>query len=68
MENIQNTLYGKTWPGLFQAIKEKISAGSWKRSQKAIFQCLQVESGRQPEWLELGDQGGGIAHYSMEKA
>lgn len=53
--------------GLFRAIRERTSGGSLKRSQKAIFQCLQVESGRQPEWLELGDQGG-IAHYSMEKA
>lgn len=58
MDNTQNILSGKTWPGLFQAIKERISGGSLKRSQKVIFQCLQVESGRQPEWLELGDQGG----------
>ena len=40
MENIQSTLYGKMWPGLFQAIKAKISAGSWKKSQKATFQYL----------------------------
>ena len=58
MENTQNTLSGKTWQGLFQAIKEKISAGSWKKSQKVIFQCLQVEDGQQPEWLELRDRGG----------
>lgn len=58
MENTQNILSGKTWPGLFRAIRERTSGGSLKRSQKAIFQCLQVESGRQPEWLELGDQGG----------
>lgn len=58
MENIQSTLYGKMWPGLFQAIKEKISAGSWKKSQKATFQCLKVENGQMPEWLELREQGG----------
>ena len=60
MENIQNTLYGKMWPGLFQAIKEKISAGSWKKSQKATFQCLKVENGQMPEWLELREQGGAV--------
>lgn len=57
MENIQSTLYGKMWPGLFQAIKAKISAGSWKKSQKATFQCLKVENGQMPEWLELREQG-----------
>ena len=67
MGDTLNMSYGKMWPGLFQAIKERISGGSLKRSQKVIFQCLQVESGRQPEWLELGDQGG-TAYYSMEKA
>ena len=59
MDNTQNTLSGKTWQGLFQAIKEKIFAGSWKKSQKVIFQCLQVEDGQQPEWLELREGGGG---------
>ena len=45
--------------GLFQAIKEKIFAGSWKKSQKVIFQCLQVEDGSNSEWLEL--RAGGLA-------
>lgn len=67
MENIQSTLYGKMWPGLFQAIKAKISAGSWKKSQKATFQCLKVENGQMPEWLELREQGGGSV-YRMADA
>ena len=67
MENIQSTLYGKMWPGLFQAIKAKISAGSRKKSQKATFQCLKVENGQMPEWLELREQGGGSV-YRMADA
>lgn len=60
MDNTQSTLYGKTWPGLFQVIKARISAGSWKKSQKPIFQCLKVENGQTPEWLELREQGGAV--------
>ncbi len=67
MENIQNTLYGKMWPGLFQAIKEKISAGSWKKSQKATFQCL--KSGK---WANAGmvgiERAGGGSVYRMADA
>ena len=59
MDNTQSTSYGRMWPELFQAIKEKISGECWKKSQKVIFQCLQVEDGRQPEWLELRERGGG---------
>ena len=62
MDNTQSTLYGKTWPGLFRVIKARISAGSWKKSQKPIFQCLKVENGQTPEWLELREQGGGSVH------
>ena len=58
MENIQSKSYGKTWQGLFQAIRERISAGSWKKSQKPVFQCLQVGNGHPPDWLELRNQGG----------
>lgn len=54
MENTQNTLSGKMWQGLFQAIKVKTSAGSLKKSQKPTFQCLIVNGGQLPEWLEAG--------------
>ena len=56
MENTQNTLSGKTWQGLFQAIKGRISAGCLKKSQKPTFQCLIAEDGQQPEWLEAGGE------------
>lgn len=62
MDNTQSTLYGKTWPGLFRVMKARISAGSWKKSQKPIFQCLKVENGQTPEWLELREQGGADRH------
>ena len=54
MGNIQNTLSGKMWRGLFQAIKGRISAGCLKKSQRPTFQCLIAEDGQQPEWLEAG--------------
>lgn len=56
MENTQSMQYGKTWQGLFQAIKGRISAGCLKKSQKPTFQCLIVEDGQQPEWLEAGEE------------
>ena len=56
MGNIQNTLSGKMWQGLFQAIKGKIFAGCLKKSQKPIFQCLIAEDGQQPEWLEAEEE------------
>ena len=48
------TLSGRMWQGLFQAIKGRISAECLKKSQKPTFQCLIVEDGQQPEWLEAG--------------
>lgn len=54
MEDTLNTLSGKMWQGLFQAIKDRISAGCLKKSQRPIFQCLIVEDGQLPEWLEAG--------------
>ena len=59
MDNIQNISFGKMWPGLFRAIKARTSAGSWKKSHRATFQCLKVGNGQPPEWLEMRDQGGG---------
>ena len=60
MDNIQNISFGKMWPGLFQAIKARTSAGSWKKSHRATFQCLKVGNGQPPEWLEMRDQGGDV--------
>lgn len=56
MENIHGLLSGKMWQELFQAIKDKISEECLKKSQKAIFQCLIVENGQIPVWLETGKQ------------
>lgn len=55
MENIQNTLYGKTFPEHLAVIKEMILKPCLKKSQKPIFQCLQVENGVMPEWLEAAE-------------
>ncbi len=52
MENIQLSLFGKTYPVLFQVGTEKILEPCLKKSQKPIFQCLQVKDGVAQEWLE----------------
>lgn len=54
MENIQLSLFGRTYPVLFQVGTEKILEPCLKKSQKPIFQCLQVENGVTQEWLEGG--------------
>lgn len=56
MENTQNMQSGRTWQGLFQAIKGRISAGCLKKSQRPTFQCLIAEDGQTPEWLEAGGE------------
>ena len=55
--NIQNTQYGRTSQGLYQAEHPKglILKLLSKRSQKLMFQCLIVESGQKQDtlkWLE----------------
>ena len=52
MENIQLSLFGRMYPVLFQVTTEKIFAPCLKKSQKPIFQSLQVEGGQPQEWLE----------------
>ena len=54
MENIQLSLFGRTYPVLFQVGTERILEPCLKKSQKPIFQCLQVEGGVPQEWLEGG--------------
>lgn len=54
MENIQLSLFGRTYPVLFHQQTEKILEPCLKKSQKPIFQCLQVVNGQPQEWLEGG--------------
>lgn len=54
MENIQLSLFGRTYPELFQVTTERILELCLKKSQTPIFQCLQVANGQPQEWLEGG--------------
>lgn len=55
MENIQLSLFGRTYPELFQVTTERILEPCLKKSQTPIFQCLQVANGQPQEWLEGGE-------------
>lgn len=55
MENIQLSLFGRTYPELFQVTAERILEPCLKKSQTPIFQCLQVANGQPQEWLEGGE-------------
>ena len=52
MVNIQLSLFGRTYPVLFHQQTEQILEPCLKKSQKPIFQCLQVAGGQPQEWLE----------------
>lgn len=52
MENIQLSLFGRMYPVLFHQQTEQILEPCLKKSQRPIFQCLQVASGQPQEWLE----------------
>lgn len=52
MANIQGSLYGRTSQGRSVHTKDMILELSWKKSQKRVFQCLQVEDGQKQEWYE----------------
>lgn len=52
MVNIQLSLFGRTYPVLFHQQTERILEPCLKKSQKPVFQCLQVASGQPQEWLE----------------
>ena len=54
MDNIQVSLFGRTYPELFQVTAEWILEPCLKKSQTPIFQCLQVANGQPQEWLEGG--------------
>lgn len=52
MVNIQLSLFGRMYPVLFHQQTEQILEPCLKKSQKPIFQCLQVANGQPQEWLE----------------
>lgn len=52
MGNIQLSLFGRMYPVLFHQPTEKILEPCLKKSQKPVFQCLQVANGQPQEWLE----------------
>lgn len=52
MVNIQLSLFGRMFPVLFHQPTEQILEPCLKKSQKPIFQCLQVANGQPQEWLE----------------
>lgn len=54
MDDIQLSLFGKMYPEHSQVIMDTIFEPCLKKSQKPIFQCLQVENGRTQEWFEGG--------------
>lgn len=54
MENIRVSLFGKTSPERSAVIMGATLEPCSKRSQRPIFQCLQVENGRPLEWFEGG--------------
>ena len=54
MDNIQLSLFGRTYPELFRVTAERILEPCLKKSQTPIFQCLQVANGQPQEWLEGG--------------
>ena len=52
---IQDFVFSKTYQDYYQAMKEWISVLYWHPIQNAKFQCLVVEDGHHPEWLEADD-------------
>ena len=52
MDCIQLSLFGKTYPEHSPAILGETLEPCSKKSHKPIFQCLEVNGGRTPEWFE----------------
>ena len=52
MEYIQSSLFGKTSQAHSQVIEGVTFSRCLKKSDRPIFQCLIVEDGLEPEWLE----------------
>ena len=54
MENIQLSLFGKMCPERSIVIKDTIFYRCSGKSQRPIFQCLNVENGQKAEWFNAG--------------
>jgi len=52
MDDIQLSLFGKTYPEHSPVILGETLEPCSKKSQKPIFQCLQAENGQTPAWFE----------------
>ena len=55
MENILNLQFGRMYPEHLAPIKGMTFELCWKKSQRAKFQCLNLDDGQQQEWYE-GEQ------------
>ena len=53
MEYIQSSLFGKTSWERLQAMLGVTFSQCLRKSDRPIFQCLVVEDGQEPEWLEV---------------
>ena len=53
MEYTQNSLFGKTSWERLQAILGVTLKPCLRKSDRPIFQCLLLEDGQKPEWLEV---------------
>ena len=53
MEYIQSSLFGKTSQEHSQVMEGVTFNRCLKKSDRPIFQCLIVEDGLEPEWLEV---------------
>lgn len=54
MENIQLSLFGRMCPERSIVIKDTIFYKCSGKSQRPIFQCLNVENGQKAEWFNAG--------------
>ena len=52
MADIQLSLFGRMYPVLFHQGAEQILEPCLKKSQKPVFQCLQVADGQTQGWFE----------------
>lgn len=53
MGYIQSSLFGRTSWGRSQAILGTTLRPCSKKSDRPIFQCLLLDDGQEPEWLEV---------------
>ena len=53
MEYTQNSLFGRTSWERLQAMLGVTSKPCSRKSDRPIFQCLLLEDGQKPEWLEV---------------